>query len=123
MEEKHSGDRLADRMLQFAADIIRLVVKLPDNPAGKLVTVQILKSGTSSGANYEEARGAESRADFIHKLGIVLKELNETRFWLRLIKISKMLSAKDIDAPLSECEQLCNIIGKSVFTARKNRNK
>lgn len=78
MTNKHDdyGDELGERLLNFAVRIIKLVKVLPNTDIGKHVRGQLLRSGTSPGSNYEEARGGESRADFIHKLGIVLlKEL------------------------------------------------
>ena len=86
----NKGDELAERLLDFAVRIIKLVSSLPKTDIGKHICGQILRSGTSPGSNYEESRGAESRADFIHKLGIVLKELKETRFWLRVIHHSEI---------------------------------
>jgi four helix bundle protein len=83
--------------------------------------VQLLKCGTSPGANYEEARGAESRADFINKLGIVLKELKESRFWLKVIKEVPLLQREEIQSALHECEELIAIVAKSIFTARKGK--
>jgi four helix bundle protein len=79
------GDDLADRLLDFTVRIIKLVNALPKTAVGKNVGGQLLRSGTSPGSNYGESRGAESRADFIHKLGIVLKELKESRYWLWII--------------------------------------
>jgi four helix bundle protein len=83
--------------------------------------VQLLKCGTSPGANYEEARGAESRGDFIHKLGIVLKELKESRFWLKVIKEVPLLQREEIQCALDECQELTAIVAKSISTARKGR--
>ena len=113
---------LADRLLRFAVLVVRLVAALPKSEIGNLVRIQLLKSGTSPGANYEEARGAESRSDFIHKMGIVLKELKESRYWLRVIE-EVPLSERDRVHPVSaECEELIAIIAKSIFTAKKNRD-
>ena len=84
------ADRLEDRLIDFAVRIIRLVARMPKTPAGKHVSGQILRSGTSPAPNYV-ARGAESRADFIHKMGVVLKELNETAIWLKVIERSELL--------------------------------
>ncbi len=81
--EKNKSDALTERLLDFTVRMIKLVNSLPKTVVGRHIGGQILRSGTSPGSNYEEARGAESRADFIHKLGIVLKELKETRFWLK----------------------------------------
>src|SRR5437867_8732026 len=74
------ADELEHRLIDFAVQIVKLSARLPRTPAGKHIAGQILRSGTSPAPNYGEARGAESRADFVHKLRIVLKELNEHRF-------------------------------------------
>jgi len=79
------GVALAERFLEFLVAVISIVSRLPKNEIGSHVAKQLLRSGTSPGANYEEARGAESRGDFCHKLGIVLKETKESRYWLKLI--------------------------------------
>jgi four helix bundle protein len=117
----NKGDDLADRFLDFTARIIKLVESLPNTIVGKHVGGQILRSGTSPGSNYEESRGAESRADFIHKLGIVLKELKETRFWLRVIHHAKILAPQLLDPLIQECEELCAIIAKSIVTAKTKK--
>lgn len=80
---KHSqsqADELEERLIDFAVRIIKLSARLPGTPAGKHIAGQILRSGTSPAPNYGEARGAESHNDFVHKLRIVLKELNEHQF-------------------------------------------
>jgi four helix bundle protein len=71
---------LSERLLDFAASCIKLTVRLNRTAAGKHIAIQLMRSATSSGANYEEACGAESRADFIHKLQLVLKELKESLY-------------------------------------------
>ena len=80
MVKKRKDELLADRLLAFAVSVIKIVNDLPKDRVGKHVSYQLLKSGTSPGANYEEARGAESTRDFIHKLRVALKELKESRF-------------------------------------------
>ena len=78
MEEKKSlSDQLEERLIEFAARIVTFSTELGGTPAGKHIAMQMLRSGTAPAPNYAEARGAESRADFIHKLGIVQKELNK----------------------------------------------
>src|SRR6478735_8820313 len=79
------SDQFEERLIEFAARIIRLAGRLPKNFQGRHVASQILRCGTAAAPNYAEARGAESRADFIHKMGIVQKELNETSVWLRIL--------------------------------------
>ena len=87
---------------------------------GRHVGRQLLRSGTSPGANDEEACGAESRADSAHKIGIVLKELKETRYWIRLARRATLVECPDLlDPLLGEVEQLVAIFGKSLSTARK----
>lgn len=110
---------LSERLIDFAVRILALVNKLPRNDAGFHIGKQLLRCATSSGANYEEARGAESSADFVHKLGVVSKELKESRYWLNIILRAELLSPDQVTRDLDECEQLCAIIGKSVVTARK----
>ena len=75
-------------------------------------------SGTAAAANYGEARGAESRADFIHKLKVVFKELNETTIWIEVIVQSGQVSDEAIVAILTENRELCRIIAASIKTAR-----
>ena len=75
-------DELSERLLEFAARIGRVVDALPDTRMGRHVAGQLVRSGTSPAPNYEEGCAAESRADFIHKLSVSLKELRESRFWV-----------------------------------------
>ncbi len=112
---------LSDRLVDFAVEVIKIVDALPKTVAGKHVGGQLIRVGTSGGSNYEEACGAESRPDFAHKMSIVLKELKETRFWLRLIRRTKMLDLKHTDPVLDECEQLCAIVAKSIITTKQRR--
>jgi four helix bundle protein len=94
---------------------------LPKTPAGKHIAGQILRSGTSPAPNYGEARGAESSADFVHKLGVVLKELNETSIWLRVIERSEILRRELLSEIIEENRELCKIIGSSQRTSRVRR--
>jgi len=95
---------------------------LPRTAAGKHIAGQILRCGTSPAPNYGEARGAESDADFIHKLRIVLKELNETSIWLRIIERSRVVSPRLLADIMQESNELCKIFTASLKTAR-TRNK
>jgi four helix bundle protein len=107
-------------MISFAAEILDLSAKLPKTPQGRHVCSQILRSGTAG--NYGEARGAESRADFIHKLRVVLKELHETTIWLELIRKTSLLPAGTIVAVVAENHELCRIVGASIRTAKASQN-
>ena len=100
----------------------KVVDALPDTRLGRHVAGQLVRSGTSPAPNYEEGCAAESRADFIHKLSICLKELRESRSWMRLIIKTEMLPEHRISELLDECNQLCNIIGQSIVTAKQNKN-
>jgi len=91
---------------------------LPKTPAGRAICAQIVRSGMSPGANYEEARAGESKADFGHKLGITLKELRETRYWLRIIERADLLPGQRLEEIAQETEGLCRIIGKSIVTVK-----
>lgn len=82
---------------------------------------QLARCGTSAGANYAEARAAESRRDFIHKLKLVLKELRETLFWLRLCGRLNLALASDLDEAIEECNELIAILVKSIETARNRQ--
>jgi len=92
--------------------------KLPGTPQGRHICRQILRSGTATAANYGEARGAESHADFVHKLGIVLKELNETVIWLELIAKSSLVPPSEVERIVAENRELSKIITASIKTAR-----
>jgi four helix bundle protein len=113
---------LERRLIAFAASIVRLSSKLPRTPQGRHIGTQILRSGTAAAANYGEARGAESRADFIHKLKIVFKELNETTIWLEVSVQSSLLSGEAIVAVIAENRELCRIVATSIKTARVSSN-
>ncbi|MGZ3537658.1 MAG: four helix bundle protein [Thermodesulfobacteriota bacterium] len=115
-------NQLSDRLLDFAANIIKITDALPQTVAGRHIGGQLVKAGTSGGSNYEEACGAEPRSDFTHKMSIVLKELKESRFWLRLISRTKMLTSDHTEPVLNECQQLCAIIAKSILTAKRRRS-
>jgi four helix bundle protein len=112
---------LSERLLNFAAAIIKIVVLVNRTAVGRHIGGQLTRSAASAGANYEEACGAESRADFIHKLQIVLKELRESLFWLRLIGKTSLISATALEKLIEEANQLTNIIAKSIVTAKKRK--
>ena len=109
---------LAERLLEYGARIIRLVESLPKTVAARHIGAQLLRSGTSVGANYEEAQAAESRADFVHKLQIALKEVRESHFWLRLLAKVKLLPLDRLAEIMDESAQLVAILSKAVATAK-----
>jgi four helix bundle protein len=109
---------LCERLLNYAIRIVKLVQMLPKTMVGKRIGDQLLRSGTSAGANYEEAQGAESHNDFVHKLQISLKEVRESYFWLRVISGVGLLPSNRLETLLDESNQLCKILSKSVATAK-----
>ena len=114
-------EELGERLLNFAARIGKVVDALPDTRMGRHIAGQLVACGTSPAPNYEEGCAAESRADFVHKLRIVLKELRESRSWLVMIIKMELLPEQRLGILLDECTQLCNIIGQSLVTAKSSK--
>lgn len=110
---------LQDRLVDLAVRIINLATRLPKTASGRHVAAQILRSGTSPAPNYGEARGAESRADFVHKLRLALKELNETAIWLQIIIRSGMIEAELLADLIEQNRQLSRMLTSSIKTASK----
>jgi len=126
MIEKSKSDyreKMSERLLEFAIRIMKLENRLCKTYSGKHIYQQLFRAGTSSGANYEESVAAESKADFIHKSQIVLKELRESKYWLKLINKSNQLSINDPDLSylLPESIELIRIFSKSLITAKQNQ--
>jgi len=114
---------LDERLINFAATIIRISEKLPKTIAGNNITSQLVRSCTSPALNYGEAQSAESRNDFIHKMKISAKELRETFNCLRLIAKLNWYNNDDLGQVLDENNQLISIFVKSIETAQKNNIK
>src|SRR2546429_6757817 len=111
---------LEDRLLQFAVAVVELTDDLPNTRAGNHIAGQLLRCGTSPYGNHGEVEAAESRRDFIHKLCVCLKELKETRRWLRLIRRSALLPKAEVAPVLGETAELIKIFFSSIRTAEKN---
>jgi len=116
------GDDLQDRLINFAVSVVVLTPKLTATFAGKHIANQLMRSGTSAAPNYAEARGAESTKDFIHKLKIVLKELNESKVWLEIVRRSSLLEDFHLNPVFNECIELQRIIAACLKTASKCGN-
>lgn len=114
---------LEERLVAYAAAIIALTEVLPNSRSGNHVAAQLLRSGTSPAPNYGEAEAAESRKDFLHKMGICLKELRESRVWLQIIERRALLTESDLVVALRETDELIRIFNASIVTARKNGSK
>ena len=117
MGDAKKANEIEDRLINFAVRVIKVADALPRTPAGKHIAGQLLRSGTSPAPNYAEARGAESTADFAHKLRIALKELNESSVWLRIICHAELLETALLADLIDENDQLCRIVNASVKTA------
>ena len=123
MEDKNSKYNLENRLIAFAVSILDLADKLPNTFAGKHLGGQLTRSGTSPALNYGEAQAAESRADFIHKMKICLKELRESQICLKIIE-QRVMVQKEISEPvLKECSELVAIFTKSIETTKNNIHK
>ncbi len=115
---------LENRLIQFGVRIIRLAAELPKTKVGNHIAGQILRSGTSPAPNYGEAQSAESRADFVHKMQVCLKELRETRVWLLMTAKANLVKPPSrIDPLIDENNQLISIFVTSIKTARQNRRE
>jgi four helix bundle protein len=114
-------DNLKERTKRFALDIIKLVETLPIGKTAEIIGRQILRSGTSVGANYRAACRARSRPDFISKMGIVEEEIDETIYWMELLIESDLIKKEDIVDLFDEANQILAIIVSSIRTAKRNR--
>ena len=114
---------LSERFLEFADRVCSVVEALPDTRIERRISDQLLRSGTSPLGNYEEACAAESRRDFVHKMRICLKEVRESRAWLRLTARRNLLPETRLEDLIDEAGQLARIIGQSIATARGIRKK
>jgi four helix bundle protein len=115
---------LEDRLIEFAVRILRLAQALPKTKVGNHIAGQIIRSGTSPASYYGEAHSAESRADFIHKMQIRLKELRETRVWLLMTaKANLVKSQSQLDPLIDENNQLISIFVTSIKTARRKKQE
>ena len=111
-------EALEDRLIDFGAAVCQAVRNLPHDLAGAHLGRQLIRSATSPAANYAEARGAESRRDFVHKTQICLKELRETFVWLRLVQ--RLFDSRVATEKLNtECNELIAIFVKTIVTAKR----
>ena len=109
---------LRERLLSFGVRIIKVVESLPKTSLGRTLGDQLLWSGLSVGANFEEAQGAESRADFVHKLQIALKEAREANYWLCVVDRAAKLPHQRLVPLVDESVQVVAMLSKAVATAK-----
>lgn len=112
---------LIDKSIDFAARIIKLCKFLEDSKKEHIISKQIIRSGTSIGANINEAQYGNSKADFVSKLHISLKETAETEYWLRLLFKSDYIDNKMFDSLLNDCLEVKKILISSINTAKSNK--
>ena len=114
---------LEDRLVEYTCRMSDVVEALSDTRAGNYIAGQLIKSCHSPTFNYGEAQAAESPRDFVHKMGVVLKELKECRTALKVIRKKEMIKpVNKLDSIYKETEELVAIIAKSISTAKKNNN-
>ncbi len=114
---------IVERTFEFAVQVVRLGDRVPRaSVAAKVLFSQGVRAGTSIGANVEEAQAGESRADFVHKYGVALKEARETHYWLRLFKASGILGESDVGGLTNEADEIRRILGQIVVNSRRNRS-
>ena len=112
---------LEERLLDYAVLIIKITEEMPTTRAGSHIAGQLLRSGTSPLPNHGEAQAAESRNDFVHKMSICLKELRESKRWLRLAVRAELIPVENGGKVLGETEELIRIFAASLQTARDSR--
>ena len=112
---------LKRRTKAFAVKIVRLFESLPQKRTTYVLGRQLLRCGTSVGANYRSACRAKSTADFVAKMGIVEEEIDETMYWLELFIEAGIVKAEEVEAILKEANELLAIVVASIKTARKNK--
>jgi len=115
-------DELKQRTKQFALRIMKLVGALPNTAIGRTVRHQLVRCGTSVGANYRAACRGRSKADFIAKLGIVVEESDESAYWLELIIDGRLLKRELVDSLLQEANELTAIFTSSINTSRSRKS-
>ena len=113
---------VAQKSYQFALRIVKLYQHLKEQKKEYILAKQLLRSGTSIGANVEEAVAAQSRADFIHKLHISLKETRETGYWLRLLKDADYLDENGYQSIYTDCLELQKMLSSIILTSKKNNS-
>ena len=108
-----------DRLLKFSVSVVNLSNQLPKTPAGFAIASQFIRSGTSIGANVEEAQDASSAKDFVQKLSIALREAKETNYWLRIMQMTEMISKEKTNREILECGEIIAILTSSIKSSKK----
>ncbi len=124
MSKEEKRYDIEDRLIDFAVRIIILAGSLPKTRIGSHIANQIIRSGTAPAPNYGEAQGAESRSDFIHKMKICLKELRETKVWLKMTMKANLIKPESkVEPLLNENDQLISIFVTSIKPSKSKNQK
>jgi len=122
VEKQRAVRDIEERTFRFALNIVRLCQQIDGKAgSGRVLARQLLRSGTSVGANVEEAQAGQSRADFISKYSIALKEIRETRYWLRLVIETKYINSDTANSLVQEAMELSRILGSIVSRSKQVR--
>lgn len=121
-ETSNKKNILRDKSFAFAVRIAKLYRYLAENKKEFVLSKQLLRSGTSIGANIREAYNAESKKDFVHKLAIAQKECDESLYWLELLSAIECISEKEFESLSTDCIELLKIIRSSILTTKVNYN-
>ena len=114
---------IQERTFEFAVRVVKLVDRLPKTTSGMQLGRQLVASGTSVGANMQEADGAETKKDFVHKTGVALKEAKESHFWLRVIDATLLQKDSEVKSMVQEARELSLIIGAIKRNAHKRKDE
>jgi four helix bundle protein len=121
--EQEAPYDIAERTTAFALRIIKLYQYIQSDSVGRILGKQLLRSGTSVGANVHEAQGAQSRADFISKISIAQKEIIETGYWLRLLAEADIVQEEKLTSLREETDQLIKILSSILINSKKNNTQ
>ena len=121
MEERRSQSIVQDRSFRFAIHVIAYIRRQQKDHINLVLNRQLLRSGTSIGANVDEALGGHSSKDFVAKLAIAAKEARETGYWLRLIRETQPCDPQELAGLLKECDGLVRILNSIILTTRSKR--
>ena len=122
-EQRYDNSITRNKSKDFALRIIKFVKLLQDGEIGRIISKQLLRSGTSIGANLRESYNAQSKADFINKLHIALKEADETAYWLELLYESEIINKQYFDSLYSDLEEIIALLTASIKTLKNNVTK
>ena len=122
-EQRYDNSITRSKSKAFALRIIKFVRLLQDDERGRVISKQLLRSGTSIGANIRERYNAQSKADFINKLHIALKEADETAYWLELLYESDIINKQYFDSLYGELKEIIALLTASIKTLKNNETK